>query len=213
VRVEEGTLELTIQTLAENAKPSSMQVSEITFAQSFNESLIHQVVTAYLAKARAGTRAQKTRSEVRGGGAKPFRQKGTGRARAGTIRSPLWRGGGKVFAAKPRDYSQKVNRKMYRAAMRSLLSELVRQDRLQVTDDIPLSEPKTGELVKLLKPFSWRSILVVTAEESRNLELAARNIPTVAVRSVSNVTPVDLLRFEGVLATDKAIRWFEESLA
>jgi large subunit ribosomal protein L4 len=212
--MEEGTLELTVQALVgETNSDSSIQVSEATFSQSFNEPLIHQVVTAYLAKARAGTRAQKTRSEVRGGGAKPFRQKGTGRARAGTIRSPLWRGGGKVFAAKPRDYSQKVNRKMYRAAMRSILSELVRQDRLQVTADISLAEPKTRELAKLLEPFSWRSILVVTTEESFNLELAARNIPQVVVCKVNDVTPVDLLRFEGVLATDKAVRWFEENLA
>jgi large subunit ribosomal protein L4 len=205
-------VDLTVQAFAENAGTGTMQVSDAMFAQHFNEPLIHQVITAYLAKARAGTRAQKTRSEVRGGGAKPFRQKGTGRARAGTIRSPLWRGGGKVFAAKPGDYSQKVNKKMYRAAMCSILSELARQDRLRVTDKIMLPEPKTKELVKLLKPLDWRSTLVIIAEDNRNLELSVRNIPTVAVRIVNNVSPVDLIRFDGILATDDAIRCFEESL-
>lgn len=205
-------MELAVQALAENAETSRMQVSDVVFAQHFNEPLIHQVVTAYLAKARAGTRAQKTRSEVRGGGAKPFRQKGTGRARAGTIRSPLWRGGGKVFAAKPRDYSQKVNKKMYRAAMCSILSELARQDRLRVVDKIMLPEPKTRELVKLLRPFNWRSVLVVVAEDNHNLELSARNIPAVAISNAKNISPVDLLRFDGILATDGAIRYLEESL-
>jgi large subunit ribosomal protein L4 len=205
-------VDLTVQAFAENAGTGTMQVSDAMFAQHFNEPLIHQVITAYLAKARAGTRAQKTRSEVRGGGAKPFRQKGTGRARAGTIRSPLWRGGGKVFAAKPGDYSQKVNKKMYRAAMCSILSELARQDRLRVADKIMLPEPKTKELVKLLKPLDWRSTLVIIAEDNRNLELSVRNIPTVAVRIVNNVSPVDLIRFDGILATDDAIRCFEESL-
>jgi large subunit ribosomal protein L4 len=206
-------VDLAVQALAENAKTGIMQVSDVMFAQHFNEPLIHQVITAYLAKARVGTRAQKTRAEVRGGGAKPFRQKGTGRARAGTIRSPLWRGGGKVFAAKPGDYSQKVNKKMYRAAMCSILSELVRQHRLRVADKIMLSEPKTKELVKLVKPLNWRTVLVIIVENNRNLELSARNIPTVAVRTVNGVSPVDLIRFDGVLATDEAIRYFEESLA
>lgn len=211
-------VDLAVQALAENTKTGIMQVSDVMFAQHFNEPLIHQVITAYLAKARVGTRAQKTRAEVRGGGAKPFRQKGTGRARAGTIRSPLWRGGGKVFAAKPGDYSQKVNKKMYRAAMCSILSELVRQDRLRVADKIVLSEPmlsepKTKKLVKLLEPLNWRTILVIIAENNRNLELSARNIPTVAVRTVNGVSPVDLIRFDGILATDDAIRYFEESLA
>ena len=206
-------VDLAVQALAENAKTGIVQVSDVMFAQHFNESLIHQVITAYLGKARVGTRAQKTRAEVRGGGAKPFRQKGTGRARAGTIRSPLWRGGGKVFAAKPGDYSQKVNKKMYRAAMCSILSELVRQDRLRVADEIMLSEPKTKELAKLLRPINWRTVLVIIAKNNRNLELSARNIPTVAVRAVNSVSPVDLIRFDGVLATDDAIRYFEESLA
>ncbi|ADE15474.1 ribosomal protein L4/L1e [Nitrosococcus halophilus Nc 4] len=206
-------MELAVQSLAENAETGMIQVSDVVFAQYFNEPLIHQVVTAYLAKDRAGTRAQKTRSEVRGGGAKPFRQKGTGRARAGTIRSPLWRGGGKVFAAKPRDYSQKVNKKMYRAAMRSILSELARQDRLRVVNEIVFPEPKTKELVKLLSAYDWRSVLVVVAEDNPNLELSARNIPAVAVGNASNISPVDLIRFDGVLATDAAIRRFEESLA
>jgi large subunit ribosomal protein L4 len=208
-------VDLAVQALAENAKTGIIQVSDVMFAQQFNEPLVHQVITAYLAKARVGTRAQKTRAEVRGGGAKPFRQKGTGRARAGTIRSPLWRGGGKTFAAKPGDYSQKVNKKMYRAAMCSILSELVRQDRLRVTDKdkiIP-AEPKTKELVKLLEPLNWRTVLVIIAKNNRNLELSARNISTVAVRAVNDVSPVDLIRFDGILATDDAIRYFEESLA
>lgn len=205
-------MELAVQSLAENSETGMMQLSDTVFTQHFNEPLIHQVVIAYLAKARAGTRAQKTRSEARGGGAKPFRQKGTGRARAGTIRSPLWRGGGKVFAAKPGDYSQKVNKKMYRAAMRSILSELVRQDRLRMIDKIMLSEPKTRDLAKLLKPITWRSVLVVVAEDDHNLELSARNIPAVAVSDVSRVSPVELIRFDGVLATGDAIRCFEERL-
>ncbi len=206
-------MELTVQALGKDAEADTMQVSEVTFAQDFNEPLIHQVVIACLAKSRAGTHAQRTRSQVRGGGAKPYRQKGTGRARAGTIRSPLWRGGGKIFAAKPGDYSQKVNKKMYRAAMRSILSELVRQERLQVTDDSLLSEPKTAELVKLLKPFNWRTVIVLTAEENRNLELSARNIPAVGVYSADGVSPADLIRVDGILATNKAIRRLEENLA
>lgn len=206
-------MELTVQALTKkSAEINIIQVSDAMFSQQFNEPLIHQVITAYLAKVRAGTRAQKTRSEVRGGGAKPFRQKGTGRARAGTIRSPLWRGGGKIFAAKPGDYSQKVNKKMYRAAMASILSELVRQDRLRVVDSIVLSQPRTKELVRLLRPVDWRSTLIIIAEDNRNLELSARNIPTVAMHTVNNVSPVDLIRFDGVLITEDAIRCFEESL-
>lgn len=207
-------VELTVQALTKkSAEINVIQVSDAMFSQQFNEPLIHQVITAYLAKVRAGTRAQKTRSEVRGGGAKPFRQKGTGRARAGTIRSPLWRGGGKIFAAKPGDYSQKVNKKMYRAAMASILSELVRQDRLRVIDKIVLSQPRTKELVKLLRPVDWwRSALIIIAEDNRNLELSARNIPTVTMHTVNNVSPVDLIRFDGVLITEDAIRSFEESL-
>lgn len=208
-------MDLTVRALAKDAKPSVIQISEATFAQGFNEPLIHQVVVAYLAKARVGTHAQKTRAEVRGGGAKPYRQKGTGRARAGTIRSPLWRGGGKSFAARPADYSQKVNRKMYRAAMRSILSELMRQGRLQVTEGILLPEPKTSQLIKLLallKPASWRSVLIMATEENRNLELSARNIPAVSVCSADNVSPVDLIRVDGILATEESIRRLEEML-
>ncbi|ADJ28989.1 50S ribosomal protein L4 [Nitrosococcus watsonii] len=205
-------MELPVQSLSKNSETGTVQLSDAVFAQHFNESLIHQVITAYLAKARAGTRAHKTRSEVRGGGAKPFRQKGTGRARAGTIRSPLWRGGGKVFAAKPGDYSQKVNKKMYRAAMRSILSELVRQDRLRMVDKIILSKPKTKDLAKLLKSITWRNVLVVVAEDDRNLELSARNIPTVAISNVGRVSPVELIRFDGVLITEDAIRCFEGGL-
>lgn len=208
-------MDLTVRAFEKDAKPDIMQVSETTFGQGFNESLIHQVVIACLAKARAGTHAQKTRAEVRGGGAKPYRQKGTGRARAGTIRSPLWRGGGRSFAAKPGDYSQKVNKKMYRAAMRSILSELMRQGRLCATGDILLPEPKTSQLIDLLaqlKPTAWRNVLIITTGESRNLDLSARNIPTVRICNADNVSPVDLIRADGVLATEESIRRLEEKL-
>ncbi|MDR2877211.1 MAG: 50S ribosomal protein L4, partial [Chromatiales bacterium] len=189
-------------------------VSDETFASPFNEALVHQVVTAYMAGARAGTRAQKTRAEVRGGGIKPWRQKGSGRARAGSIRSPLWRGGGKVFAAVPVDYSQKVNRKMYRAAMRSILSELIRQERLLVVEGFGVEEPRTNVLLARLKDLGVgeRALLVVD-EIDEALYLASRNLRGVEVFDVVSIDPVNLIRFEKVVMTGDALRMFEERLA
>jgi large subunit ribosomal protein L4 len=195
------------------AGAGTVQVSDALFGAPFNEALIHQVVVAYMAGARAGTRAQKTRAAVRGGGAKPFRQKGTGRARAGSNRSPLWRGGGKVFAAQPRDYSQKVNRKMYRAALRSILSELVRQDRLVVVEDFDVAEPKTRELAARLKGMGLDDVLVVVPEVGDRLALAARNLPWVDVRDCQRVDPASLVGFGSVLVTVPALRRIEERLA
>jgi len=194
------------------ASKKVLEVLSTTFGRDFNEALVHQVITAYLAGARSGTRAQKTRAEVRGGGAKPWKQKGTGRARAGTIRSPLWRGGGKVFAAVPQDHSQKVNRKMYRGAMQSILSELVRQDRLVVVESLEVVQPKTRELLSKLKDLGLREALIVTGEWDTNLYLSARNVPNVDVREVRDVDPVSLVKFEKVLITVDAIRKFEEVL-
>lgn len=193
----------------DGASRTSLQVSEATFGVPFNEPLVHRVVVAYQAAGRAGTSAQKTRSEVSGGGKKPFRQKGTGRARAGTIRSPLWRGGGKVFAAVPRDYAQKVNRKEYRLAMRAILSELVRQDRLVVCDDLAPSVPRTQELVGRLKALGAGRALIVSADAETNLMLSARNLPQVDVLSVSDLDPVSLIRFDRVVASSEAVKKIE----
>jgi large subunit ribosomal protein L4 len=190
----------------------NLELSDTAFAAQFNESLVHQVVTAYLAGGRAGTHAQKTRSEVRGGGAKPWRQKGTGRARAGTIRSPIWRSGGVTFATKPRDYSQKVNRKMYRSALRSILSELLRQERLIVVDSISVSAPKTKELVGILKALDVDHGLLVADELDMNLALAARNLPWVDVADIADVDPVALVRYEKILITVDGIKKLEERL-
>jgi large subunit ribosomal protein L4 len=191
----------------------TVAVSDAAFAADFNPSLIHQVVTAYLAGARAGTKAQKNRSDVSGGGSKPWRQKGTGRARAGTIRSPLWRGGGVTFAARPRSYGQKVNRKMYRAALRSIVSELARQGRLMVVDEFALDAPKTGRLAARLKGMGLGEVLIVTDAPADELLLAARNIPAVDVRDVASVDPVSLVAFEKVLITVAALKKLEEQLA
>ncbi len=191
----------------------TVKVSDGTFGREYKESLVHQVVTACLSGARAGTAQQKARSQVRGGGIKPWRQKGTGRARAGTIRSPIWRGGGKVFASVPRDYTQKINRKMYRAAMCSILSELVRQDRLVAIDDFSVGAPKTRELAGKLKDLGLDNVLIVTHEDDDNLYLAARNLPNVAVCNVSSADPVSLIGFEKVLMTRAAIEKIEERLA
>lgn len=190
-----------------------IELAETAFAREFNEALVHQVVVAYMAAARAGTRAQKTRSEVRGGGAKPFSQKGSGRARAGTIRSPLWRTGGTTFAAKPQDYSQKVNKKMYRGAMQAILSELLRQNRLLVVDEIGVDAPKTRQLVDKLKSLDLENVLIVTESDDINLYLAARNLHKVAVVDASGVNPLDLIRFEKVLMTVDSIKRVEEMLA
>src|SRR5262245_35174297 len=173
---------------------ADVQVSDEAFARPFNEALVHQVVTAYMAARRAGTKAQKTRAEVRGGGIKPWRQKGTGQARAGSIRSPIWVGGGKTFAAKTRDHSQKVNRKMYRGAMRSILSELVRQDRIVVTPAIELDAPKTRLLVEKLEALTLANVLIVVEAYEEKLFLAARNLPHVDVVPVAAVDPVSLAR-------------------
>ena len=192
---------------------SSMDVADAVFGQEFNETLVHQVVVAYMAAGRAGTHAQKNRAAVRGGGTKPWRQKGTGRARAGTIRSPLWRGGGNTFAATPRDYSQKVNKKAYRVAIRAILSELVRQDRLVVVESFSVQSPKTKELTAKLKEMDIDRALIVHDEPDENLFLAARNLPHVDVEDTSIVDPVSLIGFDKVLITAAALRQFEEKLA
>jgi large subunit ribosomal protein L4 len=191
----------------------SLEVSDDAFGAKFNEPLIHQVVTAYMAGGRAGTKAQKTRAEVRGGGRKPFKQKGTGRARAGTTRGPIWVGGGRAFAAKPRDYTQKVNRKMYQAAMRSVFSELVRQDRLVVVDALQMAKPKTKDLVKYLRGLNLSQVLIIVEEGQENLLLSARNLPTVEVISVRELNPVSLVRFEKVLVTSSAVKAVAERLS
>ena len=190
-----------------------LEVSDQTFDAPFRESLVHQVVTAHLAGARAGTKAQKTRSEVAGGGKKPWRQKGTGNARAGTIRSPLWRGGGQTFAAKPRDFSQKVNRKMYRGAMRSILSELARQDRLVVVQQLTVDAPKTQALKARLDGLGVSEGLIVVDEIDTNLELAARNLPRLGVVDAAGVDPASLVGAEWVVITESAIRRVEEWLS
>ena len=196
-----------------NKAAGTVAVSEANFAREYNEALVHQVVTAFLSGARQGTRAQKTRSEVAGGGKKPWRQKGTGRARAGTIRSPIWRSGGVTFAAKPQDHSHKVNRKMYRAAMRSILSELARSDRLVVVEALDVDQPKTKLLVEALKDYGVDNVLIVADSVDKNLYLASRNLHKVDVRDVEGVDPVSLIAFEKVMITVDAIRKFEEALA
>jgi large subunit ribosomal protein L4 len=205
-----SVLTLTVHT--SNSEKKTLELQESVFGCSFNEPLIHQVVVAYLAKARQGTHAQKNRSAVKGGGKKPWRQKGTGQARAGTARSPIWRKGGVTFAAIPQDYSQKVNRKMYRAAMRSILSELVRMDRMIVVDSFTLDSPKTRELVEKLKKLNLESALLVCDAVDPNLYLAARNLPNIDVRDVSAVDPVSLINYSHVLITSSALKQFEEIL-
>lgn len=191
----------------------SVDVAEAAFAAEFNEPLVHQVVTAYLAGGRAGTKAQKSRADVRGGGAKPWRQKGTGRARAGTIRSPIWVGGGRTFAARPRDHSQKVNKKMYRAALRSVLSELVRQDRLVIVESFELEAPKTRLLAQRLKELALENVLILNEAFNGNVFLAARNLPHVGVCDAAAIDPVVLIRFEKVLITLPALKLIEERLS
>ena len=191
-------------------KKSSVELSDAAFAVEFKEALVHQIITAYLAGGRQGTKAQKNRAQVRGGGTKPWRQKGTGRARAGTIRSPIWVGGGRTFAARPRDFSQKVNRKMYRGAMRSMLSELIRQDRLLLMEHFSVSAPKTKELVTKLEKLKLDSTLIVVEGFDRDLLLAARNLPHVEVQDVQSVDPVNLIGHEKVLMTVAAAKLLEE---
>jgi len=191
---------------------SDLEVSEATFGQKFNETLVHQVVTAYRAAGRAGTKAQKSRAEVRGGGKKPWAQKGTGQARAGSSRSPIWVGGGKTFAAKPRDFSQKVNRKMYRGAIRSILSELARTDRLVVTDSIPLEAAKTRLLANQLKSWSLEKVLIIVEATDEKLYLASRNLPYVEVLEATALNPLSLASYDKVLMTVAAVKRIEERL-
>ena len=191
----------------------SVDVAEVAFGADYNQPLVHQVVTAYLAGARAGTKAQKNRAAVRGGGAKPWAQKGTGRARAGTIRSPIWVGGGRTFAAQPRNHEQKVNKKMYRAALRSMLSELVRQDRLIVVESLSLEAPKTKLLVTRLKELDLTSVLILNEAFDEKVYLAARNLPHVGICDAASVDPVVLIRFEKVLVTLPALKLLEERLS
>ncbi len=192
---------------------ASLQVSDAVFGADFKEALVHQVVTAYMAAARSGTKAQKNRAAVSGGGIKPFRQKGTGRARQGTIRSPIMRKGGVTFAAQPRSYAQKVNKKMYRGALRSILSELLRQERLVVVDSFAVDAPKTGELVGKLKDLGMEDVLIITAQLDENMLLAARNLYHVDVRDSEQLDPVSLVGYEKVLMTAEALKKIEEQLA
>ncbi|ADZ89543.1 50S ribosomal protein L4 [Marinomonas mediterranea] len=191
----------------------TVEVSDVTFAREYNEALVHQVVTAYLAGARQGTRAQKTRSEVAGGGRKPWKQKGSGRARAGTIRSPLWRSGGVTFAAKPQDHSQKVNKKMYRAALRTIWSELARKDRLVVVEELKIDAPKTKLFKAKMAELNVENALVVSHDLDDNLFLAARNIPNVGVCDAASIDPVSLIAYDKVLVTVGALKQVEEALA
>jgi large subunit ribosomal protein L4 len=190
----------------------TVNVSEVAFGREFNQDLVHQAVVAYMAGARQGTKAQLTRAEVSGGGKKPWRQKGTGRARAGTIRSPIWRGGGATFAAKPRDHDQKLNKKMYRAALQCILSELNRQDRLVVVESFDIDAPKTKSLVQKLAQYNLSEALIVTEEISENLFLASRNLYKVGVSDVQGVDPVSLIGFDKVIVTVPALKKFEEIL-
>ena len=191
----------------------TVQVADAVFGARFNEALVHQVVTSYLAGARSGTRAQKTRAEVSGGNSKPWKQKGSGRARVGSSRNPIWRGGGVTFAAKPTDYSQKLNKKMYRGAMRAILSELARLERLQVVDSFGVDAPKTKELAQKLEGLGLKDVLIVTDAVDDRLALAARNLPHVAVVAARSVDLVSLIGFENVLVTVPGLRALEERLA
>ena len=191
----------------------TVAVSEANFGREFNQDLVHQVVVAYMAGARQGTKAQKTRAEVSGGGKKPWRQKGTGRARAGTIRSPLWRGGGITFAAKPQDHQQKVNRKMYRAALRCILSELARQERLIVVENFSVDAPRTKQLVQKLAEYDVAEALIIVDEVNEPLYLAARNLHRVDVRDINGIDPVSLVGFDRVMITVSALKKLEETLA
>ena len=205
-------MELNIATL-EGGSAGKVQVSDTAFGRAYNEDLVHQAVTAYLSGGRQGSRAQKNRSEVSGGGKKPWKQKGSGRARAGSTRSPIWRTGGVTFAARPQDHSQKLNRKMYRAALQSILSELARQDRLVVVEKIELDQPKTKLLQQKLDALKLSNVLIVSDDVSENLYLSARNLPNVDLRDVNAADPVSLVRFDKVLITVPAVKKFDEVLA
>ena len=206
-------MELKLTTASGNASKKTVEVSEETFNKDFNEALIHQVVTAYMAGGRAGTKAQKNRSAVSGGGAKPWRQKGTGRARSGTIRSPIWRSGGTTFAAGNRDFSQKVNRKMYSGAIRSILSELLRQDRLLVVDEFAIDAPRTKEITSRLKQLDVKDTLIIVADLDENLILASRNLYNVDVRDSSDIDPASLIAFDKIVITSAALKKIEERLS
>ena len=196
--------------LLSSTKNQDINISDNAFSKDFNESLVHQAVVSFMAGSRQGTSKQKTRSEVRGGGKKPYRQKGTGRARAGTIRSPLWRGGGVTFAATPRDYSKKINKKMYRAAIRSIFSELLRQGRLVAIEQPVLEKPKTKEIANFLKEFSLSKVLIITDELDVNLYLSSRNIPNIDIITVREINPVNLLKAQKVAVTAEAFKKIEE---
>jgi len=206
-------MELNIAKPGNEAGKEKVTVSDAAFAREFNETLVHQTVTTYLAGARQGTVQQKTRSDVSGGGRKPWRQKGTGRARAGTIRSPLWRTGGVTFAARPQDHSKKLNKKMYRGAMACILSELIRQDRLMVVEDFSVSSHKTKDLVAKLGELSLDNVLIVAEDIAENLFLAARNLHKVDVLDAAGLDPVSLIGFEKVLMTVPALKKVEEMLS
>lgn len=206
-------MSLQIPALNEQDSSGSLDVAEAIFGQSFNETLVHQLVVRHLAGARAGTKAQKTRSDVSGGGSKPWRQKGTGRARSGTTRSPIWRTGGVSFAARPRNYEQKLNKKMFRVGVRSILSELLRQDRLVVSNDILPASPKTKELNAKIKTIDAKRILIIVESVDANLALASRNIPYVEVIEAINLSPVLLVSADKVIATPGALKIIEERLA
>lgn len=206
-------MELNLIVPGESKSTGTVQVSEAAFGREFNEALVHQVVVAYMAGARAGTKKTKTRAEVRGGGRKPWKQKGTGRARAGSIRSPIWVGGGHGHALSPRDFSQKVNKKMYRGAIQSILSELIRQERLIVVENFGVTAPKTKELLDKLNTLGLKDVLIVTENVDENLYLSSRNLHKVDVRDVAGVDPVSLIAFDKVLITVAALKQFEEQLA
>ena len=193
--------------------PSTLTVSEDIFSTDFNEPLIHQVLTVYMTNARQGTKAQKNRSAVSGGGAKPWKQKGSGRARAGTSRSPIWRTGGVTFAASPKDYNQKVNKKMYRKAMASIVAELQRQERLKVIDSLAMDTPKTKDLQKTLTDLSLKNVLIIVDQFDESIFLSARNIPNVAVVTASEVSPLDLVAYDDVLMTASSLKILEERLS
>jgi len=204
---------LQVPVINDQGSVSAIEVAEQVFGQLFNETLIHQLVTRYLAGARAGTKAQKTRSEVSGGGIKPFRQKGTGRARAGTTRGPIWRSGGVTFAAKPRSFEQKLNKKMYKVGIRSIFSELLRQERLVVSNDIMPTTAKTKDFNQKLKNIDGKRILIIADEVNENLILASRNIPYVEVATAESVSPVSLVSADKVIVTSGALKQIEERLA
>ena len=196
--------------LLSNTKNKDISISSDAFCKEFNESLVHQAVVSFMASSRQGSSKQKNRSEVRGGGKKPYRQKGTGRARAGTIRSPLWRGGGVTFASRPRDFSKKINKKMYRAAIKSIFSELVRQNRLVAIEKPVLEKPKTKEIANFLNEFSLSKVLIITDDLDINLYLSARNIPNVDVITVREINPINLLKPQKVAVTSEALKQIEE---